>query len=130
MKFSAELRGMGALRAGLAGVSRSDGLAQVLNACADDVRDAAAARLSRSTQPDGRTDALVRSLTVARDDGGGGDGDGMSVTISTQLDYGWHLEHGSLTRPPTPWLAPALDEAAPSIRLRLREWLCGAAARR
>jgi hypothetical protein len=128
MKLGAELRGMGGLRASLTCLAGVDSLAQALDACAEDVRDAAAAKLAPEAPLDNRADALARWLTVTRDGTGGGGA--VSITISTPLDYGWHLEHGSLTRPPAPWLAPALDEAAPSIRLRLREWLRGTTARR
>lgn len=117
MKMTAELRGMAELNAALSGLANADGLAEVLEACAGDVRDAAAANLADGAPPDNRTGVLAQSLAITPGAGG------LSVTVSTPLDYGWHLEYGTLARPATPWLAPALDAAAPSIRGRLRDWL-------
>jgi hypothetical protein len=117
MKFTAQLRGMAELNAKLSGLAKAEGLADTLQSCAEDVLDAARANLSDGTPPDSRTGALARSLNITPS------ADGFSVTVSTPLIYSRHLEYGGLTRAATPWLAPALDTAAPSIKVRFGEWL-------
>lgn len=120
MKLSAQLEGLAELGATLSGLGGTAGLDAALEAATNDVRDAAVANLSDSQSPDSRTGALARSLTVTPG------GDGLSFTLSTPLEYGWHLENGSLARPAAPWLAPAVDAARPAVERRLREWLTGA----
>ncbi|MEJ2124534.1 MAG: HK97 gp10 family phage protein [Alphaproteobacteria bacterium] len=117
MKFTAQLRGIAELNARLASLAKSEGLTKTLQSCAEDALSAARANLSDGTPPDSRTGALARSLSVTPS------ADGSSVTVSTPLTYGWYLEYGVLTRSATPWLAPALDDAAPSIKVRFGEWL-------
>jgi hypothetical protein len=117
MKLTAQLRGMAELNARLASLAKSEGLAETLQLSAEDALDAARANLSDGAPPDSRTGALARSPNITPS------ADGISVTVSTQLIYGWHLEYGGLTRAATPWLAPALDAAAPSIKVRFGEWL-------
>lgn len=123
MKFTAQLRGMAELNATLSGIAKADGLADTLAASAEDVLDAARANLSDGAPPDSRTGALARSLNITRS------ADGFSATVSTPLVYGWHLEYGGMMRAARPWLAPALDAAAPSIKVHFSDWL-GEAVRR
>ena len=116
MKIAARFEGMDGLSATLSGIADAAGLGGVLEAAAADVRDAAAANLADGQPPDSRSGALAQSLAVTPG------GDGLSFTVATPLDYGWHLEFGSLSHPATPWLAPAIDAALPSIERRLRDW--------
>jgi hypothetical protein len=117
MKVRTRLKGMPELRARLSKVADTNSLGALLEATAEEVRRAAVAGLADSQPPDSRNGALARSLTVTPG------GDGLSFTLSTPLNYGWHLEYGSLHRPATPWLGPAFDTVRPSIERHLREWL-------
>lgn len=45
--------------------------------------------------------------------------DGLSAQIGTDLDYGFHLEFGTQTMPPRPWLHPAIEIAKPRIKRRI-----------
>jgi hypothetical protein len=123
MKITAQLRGMAELNATLSGITKAEGLADTLQSCAEEVRDAAAANLSDGAPPDSRTGALSRSLNITPS------ADGGSITVSTPLIYGWHLEYGGLKRDATPWLAPALDAAVPSIKVHFSDWLGEAVSR-
>ncbi len=117
MKISIRLGRLPDLTASLSHLANLDGLADALEDAASQVRDAAVARLSDGQPPNSHTGALAKSLTVTRD------GSGLSYTLSTPLDHGWHLEHGGLQRPATPWLAPAFEDARPAIERRLGDWL-------
>jgi hypothetical protein len=113
MKFTARVDGLGALGEALSRIADPAAIRSKLRASAESVRDAARARLEDSRPPDSRQGALARSLTAEPF------ADGMSWTVSTPLAYGWHVEFGSLGRPATPWLAPALDETRPGIVSRI-----------
>jgi hypothetical protein len=65
---------------------------------------------------------LARSLTVQPAQDG-------SYTVSTPLDYGWHLEFGSLSRPAHPWLEPAAEDARQGFIARMASRI-GATLRR
>ncbi len=47
--------------------------------------------------------------------------DRLSATVGTDLDYGAHLEFGTLDTAPRPWLQPAAQIAAPSIEARIED---------
>ena len=120
MKLITRLDGLDAFSEALSRIADPAGLQDALEAAADDVRDAARANLQDGRPPDSRTGKLAGSLTVDPA------ADGMSWSISTPLDYGWHLEFGSLGRPATPWLEPALNEARPGIVSRIGARLASA----
>ncbi len=44
-----------------------------------------------------------------------------SATVGTDLDYGAHLEFGTLDTAPRPWLQPAAQIAAPRIEARIED---------
>jgi hypothetical protein len=113
VKLNARVEGLAALGARFFAVAEEASFAPDLQHAAEDIRRHAAANLADGAPPDNRTSALAKSLTV-RPDGAGG------YTVSTPLDHGWHLEFGSLARPAAPWLAPAAEEAQPSLLARIR----------
>jgi len=117
MKMTGRLDGLDALRGALGRIAGDAELEAQVNAAAEEIREAARAGLADGQTPDSRSGALARSLTVEPA------GDGKSAVIGTDLDYGWHLEFGSLARSATPWLEPALDEARPGVLSRFRSWL-------
>ncbi len=117
MKVNIRLGGVPDLTATLSRMADTEGLADALEDAAGQVRHAAIARLTDGQPPDNRTGTLAKSLTVTREISG------LGFTLSTPLDHGWHLEHGGLQRPATPWLGPALDDARPAIERRLGDWL-------
>ena len=123
MRLTGRLDGLEQLHRALTRIAEPSELEASLRAGAEDIRAAARAGLGDGHPPDSRTGALAASLTVEMAD------DGMSARIGTGLDYGWHLEFGTLTRPATPWLEPALDEARPGILARLKRWLAGSGRR-
>lgn len=117
MKLNARLHGMDGLHAALGRIASENELRSELATSTEEMRDAARAELDATPQPGNSIDALSRSLT------GSVSADGKTLTVSTRLDQGWHLEFGTLRRPPRPWLAPAFDRAGPGILARLRAWL-------
>jgi hypothetical protein len=117
MKIGMTLVGGNALGAALSRLDKTKSLEATLGAAAEDIRQAAAANLSNIRDDTGE---LAESLTVEPVQTVP---DSLSFSVSTPLDYGWHLESGTLNRPAQPWLAPALDAATPTIQRRLREWL-------
>ena len=114
MKFSTRLDGLGAWQAALSRIAAPSAVTTEIEAAADALRDAARANLDDGQPPASRSGALAAALAVAVAE------DGTSATVSTPLDHGWHLEFGTLTRPPTPWLAPALDAARSGILARIK----------
>jgi hypothetical protein len=123
MKMTGRLHGLEGLRRTLLRIADEASLRDAIRDSAEDVREAARANLRDGQPPDGRSGALAGSLSVEMTDSG------QSAYIGTGLDYGWHLEFGSLTRPPTPWLEPALDAARPGILARLRYRLAASGKR-
>jgi hypothetical protein len=113
MKLDAKIEGGAALGAAFARLAQAEGLVKVIEASADDVREAAIANLGGEQ----RGAALAASLEVVRG------GDGLTFLVSTPLEDGWHREYGRLNDAAQPWLAPALDAARPSVDVRLGEWL-------
>ncbi len=120
MKFTTRLDGLDAFGAALSRIADPAVIGDEVQAAAENVRETARASLQDARPPDSRSGALAQSLTVDPA------GDGMSWTVSTPLDYGWYLEFGSLGRPATPWLEPALDEARPGIISRIGERIADA----
>jgi hypothetical protein len=108
VKFNARVDGLQQLSARLAAVADDASLAPDLQGTAEDIRERAAAHLAAS----GSSGALAQSLTVSPDNAGG-------YTVSTPLDYGWHLEFGSRTRAAKPWLAPATEAARLGLLARI-----------
>jgi hypothetical protein len=123
MRLTGRLDGLEQLRRALTRIAEPSELEASLKAGAEDIRTAARAGLGDGRPPDSRTGALAASLTVEMAERG------MSARIGTGLEHGWHLEFGTLTRPATPWLEPALDEARPGILARLKRWLAGSGRR-
>jgi hypothetical protein len=119
MKISANVTGSNALAITFSRIGRGEGLRATLQAAAEDVRDAAKDNLFHTRHKS----RLASSLEITPG------ADGFSFSISTPLDYGWHLEFGTLNRPPRPWLLPALDAARPSVERRMSEWLEGIVGR-
>jgi hypothetical protein len=121
MRLRGRVDGLGRLGAALAGIAEGGALSPGLRETAEEIRARAAANLADGAPPDSRSGALARSLTVSPASDGG-------FTVGTPLDYGWHLELGSLARRPAPWLAPAAEDARPGLLARLRERLNGTLA--
>ena len=114
MKIQASVDGLASLRSGLAGIADETALAKALAATAEEVRSGALANLQDGKPPESRQGALAASLSITTA------ANGLSVTVGTALPQGWHLEFGSLSRPATPWLEPALQAAHPGILARIR----------
>lgn len=117
MKIGITLAGENALSAMFSRLDIAKSLETTLRTVAEDIRQAATVNLSDIHHANG----LAESLTVTP--GNGSIHDSLSFSISTPLDYGWHLEFGSLNFPPQPWLVPAVDAASPTIQRRLHAWL-------
>jgi hypothetical protein len=117
MKFDARLDGLDDFNRALSDIAASGEIKDALKEAASGLHDAAIARLHDGQPPESVTGALASSLQVDLAD------DGMSATVGTSLDYSWQLEFGSLGRPATPWLEPALRDAQPGILARIRRWL-------
>jgi hypothetical protein len=113
MKFTTKINGADAAGTLFGRMARAEGLAKVIEAAAGDVREAAIANLGS----DQRSVALGASLDVVPV------GDGLTFSVSTPRDEGWHREYGRLDDAAQPWLAPALDAARPSVDGRLEQWL-------
>jgi hypothetical protein len=123
MKIRGSVEGLASLRGGLARIAERAPLADALVAAGEEIRSAARANLRDGQPPENRGGELADSLNVAAAD------DGLSVTIGTTFAQGWHVEFGSLARPATPWLEPALEAARPRILARLRQRLAASAKR-
>jgi hypothetical protein len=123
MRLTGRLDGLEQLRRALTRIAEPSELEASLKAGAEDIRAAAQAGLGDGRPPDSRTGALAASLTVEMAERG------TSARIGTGLDYGWHLEFGSLGVEPKPWLEPALEEARQGILARLKRWLAGSGRR-
>jgi hypothetical protein len=123
MKIRGRVEGLASLRGGLARIAERAALADALAAGAEDIRMAARANLQDGQPPDNRRGDLADSLVIAPA------ADGLSITVSTTVAQGWHQEFGTLARPATPWLEPALEAARPGILARLRERLTASAKR-
>jgi hypothetical protein len=113
VKLKARVEGLAALGTRFSAVAEEASFTPDLQHAAEDIRQRAAAHLADGASSDDRTGALGKSLSVSPDGAGG-------YTVSTPLDHGWHLEFGSLARPAAPWLAPAAEEAQPSLVARIR----------
>ena len=113
MKMRGRVDGLESLRGGLARIADRAELADVLSEVAEEVRAGARANLQDGQPPESRQGDLAGSLVIATA------GDGLSVTIGTTAQQGWHLEFGSLARPATPWLEPAFEAARPGILARV-----------
>jgi hypothetical protein len=123
MKIHSRVDGLESLRGGLARIADRAALADALAAAAEEVRSGARANLQDGKPPENRQGDLADSLSVAIAE------DGLSVTVGTTLPQGWRLEFGSLARPATPWLEPALETARPGILARIRLRLAASAKR-
>ncbi len=123
MKIRGSVEGLASLRGGLARIAERAPLADALAAAAEEIRSAARANLQDGQPPENRRGELADSLRVTAAD------DGLSVTVGTTLAQGWHVEFGSLARPATPWLEPALEAARPRILASLRQRLAASAKR-
>jgi hypothetical protein len=121
MKFRGSVDGLESLRDGLGRIADRAALADALASAAEDIRTAARANLQDGQPPESRRGDLAASLVIASD--------GASVTVGTAAAQGWHAEFGSLARPATPWLEPALEAARPGILARLRQRLAASAKR-
>jgi hypothetical protein len=117
------LDGLDHLRRALTRIAETSELTAHLRAGAEDIRTAARASLGDGLPPDSRTGALAASLSLDLAQ------NGMTATVGTDLDYGWHLEFGSRGGAATPWLEPAFAEARPGILARLKHWLAGSGRR-
>jgi hypothetical protein len=123
MKIRGSVEGLASLRGGLARIAERAPLADALAVAAEEIRSAARANLQDGQPPENRRGELEDSLSVAVA------ADGLNVIIGTTLAQGWHVEFGSLARPATPWLEPALEAARPKILASLRQRLAVSAKR-
>ena len=123
MKIRGSVEGLDSLRDGLARIADKPALTDAVAVAAEEVRAAARVNLQDGHTPENRRGDLADSLVIAPA------ADGMSVTVGTTAAQGWHLEFGSLARPATPWLGPALEAARPGILTRLRQRLAASAKR-
>jgi hypothetical protein len=123
MKIRGSVEGLASLRGGLARIAERAPLADALVVAGEEIRAAARANLQDGRPPENRGGELADSLRVTAAD------DGLSITIGTMLAQGWHAEFGSLARPATPWLEPALETARPKILASLRQRLAVSAKR-
>ena len=112
MKLTARIDGLDAFGKALNSIANPTSLKAALDAAAASVQAAAIARLH-----EGEADQRAASLAVSIAPGN------SSATVSTSLDDAWHFEFGSVDRPATPWLEPALQDAQPSILGRFGRWL-------
>ena len=123
MKMRGSVEGLASLRGGLARIAEKAVLTDALVAAGEAVRGAAVINLQDAQPPEKRRGDLADSLVVIPAT------DGLSVTVGTTLAQGWHVEFGSLNRPATPWLEPALDAARPGILAALSQRLAASAKR-
>ena len=112
MKLTGRINGLASLNARLSAMTDDALFTPDLQDAAKDIRERALARLADGVPPDSRSGALAQSLTVQP----AADG---SYIVGTPLDYGWHLEFGSLDRAAAPWLAPAAEAARPGLIARI-----------
>jgi hypothetical protein len=122
MRLRARIDGLDRFAAALGEAADDAALSAELRATAEDIRERAAANLADGAAPESRSGALAQSLQVWPDPKGG------AIRVGTAMDHGWHLEHGSRLRPPSPWLAPAAEEARPAFLARMRSALNAALA--
>ena len=120
--FKSGVDGLDRLSEKLARTFNETALNEALLASGKSVIEAARTNLQDGAPPDTRTGALAASLFAET----GPDG---NVRIGTPLDYGWHLEMGTLTRPAHPWLAPALDDQRAGLVQQIGAWLSGSVKR-
>jgi hypothetical protein len=123
MKIRSSVEGLDSLRGGLARIADKAALADAVAVTAEEVRAAARANLQDSGPPGNGRGQLADSLVIAPA------ADGLSVTVGTTAAQGWNLEFGTVARPATPWLGPALEAARPGILTRLRQRLAASAKR-
>ena len=123
MKFRGSVDGLESLRGGLGRIVDRAALAEALASAAEDIRTAARANLQDGQPPESRRGDPAASLVIAPAS------DGTGVTVGTAAAQGWHAEFGSLARPATPWLEPALEAARPGILARFRQRLAASAKR-
>lgn len=123
MKIRNRISGLGSFGAALSRIAEPHSLSEILMGEADGIRKSARTQLAEGGGPDSGRSALTEQLTVHPSN------DGLRFTIGTSLDYGWHLEFGSLHGAPTPWLVPALEDRRPAILGRIRNWLAASGRR-
>ena len=123
MTIRGKVEGVESLRGGLARIVDREALADALTAAAEEVRVAAQANLQDGHTPENRRGDLAASLVTIPA------ANGLSATVGTTATQGWHLEFGTVARPATPWLEPALQAARPGILASLRQRLAASAKR-
>ena len=123
MKMRGSVEGLASLRGGLARIADRVVLIDALVAAGETVRAAVLVNLQDGPPPENRRGELAASVAVVPA------ADGLSVTVSTTAAQGWHREFGTLARPATPWLEPALEAARPGILAALRQRLAASAKR-
>jgi len=69
--------------------------------------------------PQTDTGRLAASVRVERDHTAAQ----LTYVVGTALEYGAHLEFGTLEMRPRPWLQPSVDAAVPRFMQRLRRGL-------
>lgn len=117
MRLRASIAGLPRLGGALSGIAEGAAVSEALRETAEDIRERAAAALTDGGAGlEASSGALARSLTLSQADDG-------SALVSTPLEHGWHLEHGTLRRPARPWLGPAAEATRPGLIARLRERL-------
>ena len=114
MKIRGGLDGLESLHKGLARITDPVPLAGAVAEAAEAVRGAAQANLRDELASGERPGGLADSVSIDHA------ADGLSITVGTTAAQGWHREFGSISRPATPWLAPALEAARPAILARIR----------
>jgi len=122
VKLNSRITGLEDFGARLERIVETSALREQVRAGAEEVRDAARAQLEDGQPPDSDTGALARSLAISVSR------EGAEATLSTPLDYGWHLEFGTLDRPATPWMQPAFEDIRPGIVRQIRAWLARSGA--
>jgi hypothetical protein len=120
--FRSRVEGLDRLSERMARMLDDGALNEALLASGEAVIEAARVNLEDGAPPETRSGALAASLFAEL----GADG---HVRIGTQLDHGWHLEMGTLTRPAFPWLTAALDDQREALVQQVGAWLSVATKR-
>lgn len=120
MRMNTRIDGLSGLKLALSRIADDAELSGELLSSAEAVRDAAVANLRDGVPPETRSGVLARSIFTEIDRDG-------AVQIGTPLDYGWHLEMGTETRPAYPWLETSFQDRRAAIVIQISQWLAHSA---